>query len=211
MTTYLSEDKSFLSLGEAARQLGVSSPTLRRWADQGAITHIVTPGGHRRFAASDIERFLSESRRGVSAARLEVRWAEMALKNARAEIVSSQGEPWLEAFDRKDREHKRLLGRKLLALMLQYVSLDEEGEDILEEARFIGWAHAENALEQGLPLTVAIQAMMFFRDTLVEVAVDLPSTLYARPQVSRRLLRRINTLLNVVQLAVVEVYEKEDR
>jgi excisionase family DNA binding protein len=38
-----------LSLGQAARVLGVSPKTLSRWADEGRISCAVTLGGRRRF------------------------------------------------------------------------------------------------------------------------------------------------------------------
>ncbi len=46
----------YLTTGEAARLLGVSPKTVSRWADQGRIVHLVTIGGHRRFARSVIEQ-----------------------------------------------------------------------------------------------------------------------------------------------------------
>lgn len=208
MVTNLPETEIWLGLTEAAQKLGVTPVTLRRWADQGAVSHMITPGGHRRFAVADVEQF-TEERKRVSPAALnpERLWAEIALKQTRTEIISRREERWLVAFDGKDRERKRLLGRELMGLLLRYVSLDKESKGILEEVRVIGRAHATNALELGLPLTTVIQAVMFFRDTLVEAAVDLPATNRVRPIGSKRLLRRINTLLNAVQLAIVEVYD----
>ena len=43
-------DESFLTSGEAARILHVSSKTVDRWADQGRVPCSVTLGGHRRFS-----------------------------------------------------------------------------------------------------------------------------------------------------------------
>lgn len=43
---------------QAARILGVSRGTIRRWTDHGNIKCFVTPGGHRRFSQADIDRFL---------------------------------------------------------------------------------------------------------------------------------------------------------
>ena len=91
--------------------------------------------------------------------------------------------------------------------MLQYVSLSEGGDDILEEARTIGREHAENALGLRLPLVEAITAMLFFRDTMVEVAIQLPEVAHVRPEANTKLLRRINLLLNAVQLAIAETYD----
>lgn len=47
-----------MTVGEAARRLGVSVETVRRWADAGRIRVVVLPSGHRRFYASDIEALL---------------------------------------------------------------------------------------------------------------------------------------------------------
>lgn len=46
-----------LATAAVARRLGVSIPTVTRHARAGAIPHIVTPGGWRRFRPSDVETF----------------------------------------------------------------------------------------------------------------------------------------------------------
>jgi len=43
-----------LSIGEAARALGVSVDTLRRWEREGKITSTRTLGGQRRYRRTDI-------------------------------------------------------------------------------------------------------------------------------------------------------------
>lgn len=45
-----------MPIGVAARELGVSVETLRRWERAGLIQCIRTLGGQRRFARSEIER-----------------------------------------------------------------------------------------------------------------------------------------------------------
>jgi len=47
-----------LSTSQAARQLGVSIGTVRRWADQGHLSAYRTPGGQRRFSVEQIEDFV---------------------------------------------------------------------------------------------------------------------------------------------------------
>ncbi|MEY2441621.1 MAG: hypothetical protein QOJ46_1047, partial [bacterium] len=49
-----------LSLGQAARALRISTSTARRWADDGRLGATRTPGGHRRFGASEVRRLLTE-------------------------------------------------------------------------------------------------------------------------------------------------------
>jgi excisionase family DNA binding protein len=52
----------WLTLGQAARYLGVAQSTIRKWSDGGRLTAFYTPGGHRRFRLSDLDEFLSGAR-----------------------------------------------------------------------------------------------------------------------------------------------------
>ena len=51
-----------LSLRKAAELLGVNISTLRRWDKNKYLTAIRTPGGHRRYRLSDIEKFQSPAK-----------------------------------------------------------------------------------------------------------------------------------------------------
>lgn len=55
-----SAPETTLSLGQAAQALRISTTTARRWADDGRLGATRTPGGHRRFATSEIRRLLAE-------------------------------------------------------------------------------------------------------------------------------------------------------
>jgi excisionase family DNA binding protein len=48
-----------LSTSQAARALGVSLGTIRRWSDMGYLDSYRTPGGQRRFSREQIEQFVS--------------------------------------------------------------------------------------------------------------------------------------------------------
>lgn len=52
----LAEQPKLLTIGEAAKQLGVSVATLRAWADKGWVTPVKLPSGYRRFTEREIER-----------------------------------------------------------------------------------------------------------------------------------------------------------
>jgi excisionase family DNA binding protein len=54
-------DPDWLTLGQAARFLGVAQSTIRKWSDQGRVPAFYTPGGHRRFRRGDLEAFLVRS------------------------------------------------------------------------------------------------------------------------------------------------------
>jgi excisionase family DNA binding protein len=200
------QEERWLTLGQAAERLSVHRATLRRWADNGAIPVLLTPGGHRRFATSDGMCFAgrrqllrqSEAIGGLS--------ADQALAKMRHEVVSHAGEHWLVGLDDDVRERNRKLGQRLLGLTLQYLA-NEDGAGLLEEARKVGREYGHLALLAGLPLRDALGASIFFRDTLVETAMQLPENMPVRPEANARLLRRINTLLNAVHLAMAEVFD----
>jgi excisionase family DNA binding protein len=51
----------WLTLGQAARFLGVAQSTIRKWSDEGRIPAFYTPGGHRRFRRVHLESFVDRS------------------------------------------------------------------------------------------------------------------------------------------------------
>ena len=54
----------WLTLGQAAKYLGVAHSTMRKWSDQGRVAAFYTPGGHRRYKRVDLDQFLDRSGRG---------------------------------------------------------------------------------------------------------------------------------------------------
>lgn len=55
------QSKVILTLGEAARLLGIHTNTLRRWSDKGLIrTYRISQRGDRRFRRDDIDAFLEK-------------------------------------------------------------------------------------------------------------------------------------------------------
>jgi excisionase family DNA binding protein len=53
----------WLTLGQAARYLGVAQSTMRKWSDSGRLSAFYTPGGHRRYRLSELDEFLGRSGR----------------------------------------------------------------------------------------------------------------------------------------------------
>lgn len=207
MNTKLTGSEQWLSLSQAAEMLNIHPTTMRRWADDGEIAVMLTPGGHRRFALSDIEQF-AEDRHGIRRpAGIEQVWAEKALTVTRKEIVAHQDDQWLARLDEESRAQNRTMGRQLMALTLQYISNGED-EKLLEEARRMGSKYGRYCQSINMPLTDALQAAIFFRDMMVETALQLPENVRIKPEANLRLLRRINTLLNSIHLAIAETYEE---
>jgi len=54
-------EPDWLTLGQAAKYLGVAQSTIRKWSDQGRVPAFYTPGGHRRYRRGDLDNFLQRS------------------------------------------------------------------------------------------------------------------------------------------------------
>ncbi|MDE2997343.1 MAG: helix-turn-helix domain-containing protein [Bacteroidota bacterium] len=194
------------SLKEAAERLGVHPVTLRRWAESGKIRAVRTPGGHRRFSEEEIKRLTSrpasEESDGIGES-----LREKALSYTRQDIPQHEG-AWISDISEKERKEKRLLGRRLMGLMIQYVGSQEENADeILDEARTIARLYAKGVVMSGLPLQEALKAVNFFRDHILESAVLLPEAARRQPEANQRMFRKLNAFLNEVQLQIADCYD----
>lgn len=206
MSDSSNRNQSWLPLKQAAKKLSVHPTTLRRWADNGKIPVMVTPGGHRRFAVEIIDRFAQTGLAINQSDQIGNVWAEKALTVTRQNI-STQPAEWMSDLTESDRNKHRQMGQQLMALTLQFIGSEDENQDILDETRALGTRYGTIGREIGMSLTDALQAAMFFRDRMVESALQLPDSAKIRPEANLRLLQRINTLLNEVQLAIAAEYE----
>jgi excisionase family DNA binding protein len=57
--THTYSDDGYVSVAEAAAEVGVHGDTIRRWADAGRLTAYRTPTGHRRFKVADVRALLA--------------------------------------------------------------------------------------------------------------------------------------------------------
>jgi excisionase family DNA binding protein len=55
----------FMNVGQAATYLGVSAASLRNWSNRGLVPVYRTPGGQRRYDASDLDDFMHSMREPV--------------------------------------------------------------------------------------------------------------------------------------------------
>ncbi len=204
-------EKDWLGLGEAAHYLGIHPVTLRRWADASDISYMLTAGGHRRFAVTELKRFAEERLRLSPLPRAEQMWAESAAAHTQEVIQTHRQSAWMQAYGEGDRQQSRELGRRLMAIVLQYISSDENSEILIGEARAIGEQYAHSAMEHGLAMAEVLEATMSFRDAMFEAAILVPEVAHTASKSNARLLKKINTLLNAVQLAVANVYDGQSK
>jgi molybdopterin-binding protein len=59
------QQQQLLTPREAARMLGISYPTIKKWILDGKIKTVQTPGGHHRLTLAALKPFLSSDRPGT--------------------------------------------------------------------------------------------------------------------------------------------------
>jgi excisionase family DNA binding protein len=126
-----------LSLGPASRLLGVDPDTLRRWADAGQIDVLTTPGGHRRFERTDLDRLL-ETRRSTARPRPLATMGATTDRLSRAyrRSYSTEGDDGgaRDSVQAADREAFRTDGRGLVTSLVAYLDAIEPDDQAAAEA-----------------------------------------------------------------------------
>jgi len=135
-------------------------------------------------------------------------WADFALVETRHRLVHDPEPQWLMAFDKDDRDEKRELGRRLMSLLMQHVSAQDDDQGLLIEARSIAMRYAQNCAMVGLSAAESLEATTFFRDAMTEVALQMPHVAHLDDDARLRLLRKLNQVFNIVQVGVVEYFDE---
>jgi excisionase family DNA binding protein len=101
--------------------LGVDPDTLRRWADAGRVRSFSTPGGHRRFARTDLDRMREARRSGRrSLAALGATPERFTRAYARS-YRTTPPVPRSGGIDAAARDAFRADGRRLVETLLDYL------------------------------------------------------------------------------------------
>ena len=184
----------WLTLSEAADELGVHPSTLRRWTDEGRVPARRTPGGHRRYAKADIDGYAATTR-------------EHPDGGAESLPSSDLHYDWGNRFEEEEIAEMRHLGQRLLGLMIQYISMPEEGGRFLQEGRAIGRRYGAESATTGMALLTLMEAFIFFRSYFTNMTVQQPNFPRSRdPEEMVRLFQRIDRYMNEVLLGTVEGY-----
>jgi excisionase family DNA binding protein len=200
-----SNPDKWLTLKAAATLLNVHPKTLRRWADEGNIPCMLTPGGHRRFATSDVSDFMGVRKSVDRKEKIAGAWARQAMVAVRGRV--GDAEPLMGHLSDEARQEYRTLGRSLLGLAVKYAAAEQDVETMAAEARSMGRQYARLSQKTGLSVSAALKMSMFFRETVVGSALSMSDDFHVRAHSESELIRRINQLINNVQMAVVEVYD----
>ncbi len=201
------EATQWLSLREASELLGVHPSTLRRWADAGTIPCTRTPGGHRRFRRSDVERMLHAEQRLAPSSSAPI--GPVGVEVGEEEEFPPPQEwhgPFVEA---QKVEALRPLGQRLLGLLLQFLTRHEEDERFLAEGQKVGYEYGRECYLAHISLLDAVKAFLYYRATAAREAIDMPAAArLMEHHDSLWLQRRIDRFMNAVLLGLIAAYEE---
>ncbi len=192
-------EAEWLTLGEAARLLGVDETTLRGWADAGKVKVFRTPGGHRRFSAADLHALLGDAPA-----------ASGRLGDARA---SSSPKAWMSSRSWYARLDEAALARArtqcthLMDALAAYLARDVERPRRLAEGRGIGAGLGREVARWGLTPAQSTEVFMHFKMMVTDLLAAPP--IGASGQV--RSMRDADVFLGEVLQAMMESYEREGR
>lgn len=156
----------WLSLGDASRLLGVSSATVRRWADAGRIRPFTTPGGHRRFSRETLERMLPAARgRRPDLAAAGLTPARLSRVYQRGSVPVVRDAAWLAALSDPDRDAFRQLGRRLAWELIAHLDATEteSRRHHLTEATALAVEYGRRGADLALPMSDVVEGFLAFR------------------------------------------------
>jgi excisionase family DNA binding protein len=155
-----------VGLSEASRVLGVSPATLRRWSDAGRLRVFTTPGGHRRFSRSALERLLPADRsRRPSIGGAGLTPSRIARTYRRASREAAPELPWVLTLTDEQRLLFRERGHVLAASLLQYLDATQPDTAAhhLNEAAGSAAEYGTVAAKLGLSLSQTVEGFLRFR------------------------------------------------
>jgi excisionase family DNA binding protein len=200
--------EEWLSLRQAAEMLGMHPATVRLWADRDELPSRRTNGGHRRFRRADIEaRLRQENERKPHPA------AQILIQSVlgRVRFAFTDGTlnalPWYQHFNETAREAYRLLGRRLLELLLRALTVTDISEELRREAVQLGSEYGSITTSAHVPVADAVRAFLYFRNIVDESVLQLAEVRGSRDGLDlpwAESLRQIQALTNELLPALIE-------
>lgn len=208
----MSAQSDWISLGEAAKLLGVHPTTVRNWADQGDLPFRRTPGRHRRFSREVILQWAAENKTpsSIPSSQNPQLLVEAALGHTRFGVDETDFSQigWYGKMSQTGIEQMRKAGRMLLEGLMRHLQDTTHENDELSDARRIGQHYAEILKSENLSLAEAIRGFTYFNDFLIESTVNMMApNMSSMPSEWSDLLRQINAFTNEVLVEMTAHYE----
>ncbi len=192
--------ESLLTISEASQVLGVSEAALRQWTDEGQIKAFITPGGHRRYSRSELKRLLNTRQKPLGLKDLISELEATARQHREIAQASLKTTEWYSQLGKESQEHLAELGRRLLQLIIRYITEPSKQEGVIDMAREIGHDHGETLASLGLPLTDAVEVFLMHRDPIMNATTDL---MKKRQAISGRIVGSISRVAHIMDEALV--------
>ena len=162
-----------LSISEASQLLGVSDGALRQWTDEGKLKAFITPGGHRRYDRAELKKFISSHLRMLGVKDLAIELEETARQHREIARASLRNTVWYNKLNEESQAHLADLGRRMLNLIIKYITEPSRREETIRLVRDAGRDHGETLAKLELPLTDSVEAFLLHRDPIMNAVTHL--------------------------------------
>jgi excisionase family DNA binding protein len=197
----------WLELSVAADYLGIHFTTLRRWADDGMVPCIRTPGGRRRFKKDELDAFVLGLRQGESTALAALQKLEGPVTVHPTGQSSMRDEPWYSRLDDSQRRAMRAEGQQLMAVLMQYANRSNGGDAFLDEGRRLAVHYGDVCFSAGLSLVETVRAFILVRRSITDSVYEAGALAGPPDADTWRLYDRMNHFLDMMLLAMLQAYE----
>lgn len=207
----MTDTTEWVSLGEAAKILGVHPATVRNWADRGELPFRRTPGGHRRFRRIDLLQWAASQHSTQPAE------AQIIVQSAMGRILMEMmdegqlsDQKWYSKLNHDARETLRSKVRRLMdALMYHLASTTTNNNNTSPStAAEVGREYAQMMHSENLSLTDTARGFAFFHHFVIDAVIQLSETTSPRSASEwGDLLREVYTFTDEVLLAIIAFYD----
>lgn len=208
-----SDGGRWLSIHAACEYLGVDQSTLRRWSDAGKVPVFRTPGGHRRYAESDLRALVGDGPRRQERAKVSRQVLTDRTLSAYEEAYLRAGRErrWFRAYPPATQEEHRRLGRRLVDLAIRYAAVGSSTLDstsLLSDGRSIGEHYGRAGAAAGLDVSETVEAFLYFRFPVVRAVMELIEEEELAARRAARLFIEIGHFMDQVLVSTVRSHER---
>jgi excisionase family DNA binding protein len=193
-------EEPLISISEASQLLGVSEAALRQWTDEGKIKAFITPGGHRRYSKVELKKFMGSHPRMLGIKDLVVEIEETTRQHREIARSSLKNTAWYGRLNEEAQGHLADLGRRLLDLIIKYITEPSHRVETIQLIRDIGHDHGETLAKLELPLTDSVEAFLLHRNPIMNAATHL---MRKREAFTGRVVEAIPLVAHVMDEALV--------